>query len=251
MTESATFRVYIDEYLEFRANACHSLSVFWIQCQNRVNHESLRTNVQSVDSLELEFDRKAMKIKLTPFDSSANRKETRVGSEPMTGGRVESDSGQMWTTHALINIYEASLFLKRTIQDARYQLAQQFVAEVASDPPQVLRSYICVHIIVGQLESYRNHLSAIHIVFLYYWDVVRKDNIINKVLLDLYNNFQTETSFLKEAVVRADKCLKRIEREMSAITTSLKMANALIWQCDQQCLQISLWNSWNSSLQDR
>ena len=183
-----------------------------------------------------------MKIKLTPFNSSAKDEEIEP-NEALTKVLADKDSDPLWTTTSLINIYDASLFLKSTLTDVRYQLAQQFVADVVSEPPSVLRSYICVHIIIGQLESHRKYLSAIHIVFLYYWDVVRKDNIINKVLLDLYNNFQTEASLVREIIVRADNCLKRIEREMSTIGTTLKMASLVVWQCHEQLNQIRQWNS--------
>ncbi|CAG2170487.1 unnamed protein product [Oppiella nova] len=139
----------------------------------------------------------------------------------------DKDMDHLWNNCSLTHIYEASVFLKTTLNDVRYQWALQFVADIESEPPSPLSAYICVHIIVGQLEFHRNYLSAVHIVFMYYWDVVRKDNIINKVLLDLSNSFQIENTFIRETIIRAEMCLKRIEKEMTTIATTINTANVI------------------------
>ena len=181
-----------------------------------------------------------IKLKLLNSTTKQTKQMDKIRSRS-TKSRAE-ESYDLRNTSSLVNIYDASVFLKTTLNDVRYRSAQQFVTEIVSDPPSILNSYICVNIIVGQLEFHRNYLSAIHIVFLYYWDVVRKDNIINKVLVDLCNTFESQTYFVREMIVRADKCLKRIEKEMTFISRTIKMANITIWRYSEELNQIKHWS---------
>jgi hypothetical protein len=131
------------------------------------------------------------------------------------------------------------MFLKTILKEARYQLAQQFIGDIFSDPPSVLSSYIVVNIVIGQLEFHRNYLSAINIVFMYYWENVRRDNILNEISINLSNCFQIEDSFVKEMIIRADKCMKRIEKEMITISKIIRSANFIICRYTQELHQIT------------
>jgi hypothetical protein len=147
----------------------------------------------------------------------------------------------------LVNIYDASIFLKTILKEARYRLAQQFIADIFSDPPSVLSSYFVVNIIIGQLEFHRNYLSAINIVFMYYWDIVRRDNIANEISVNLSNSFLIQDSFVKEMIIRADKCMKRIEKEMITISKIIRSANLIIWRYTEELHQITLWTNYSFS----
>lgn len=148
----------------------------------------------------------------------------------------------------LINIYDASVFLKTILKESRYELAQQFISHVFSEPPQVLNSYIVVNIIVEQLEFHRNYLSAVNIVLTHYWDIVRRDNIVNKILVNLSHSFETHEPELKEIIIRADRCMKRIEKEMITICGIIRSANLIIWRYTEELRQIAIWDNSRNSL---